>query len=140
MTIAALVTWIVAALGGFYLLATWLQKGGLRQQRGGPTRFPAALVFGHFLLAAVGLIVWLVFVFNSSAGTAWTAFVIILVTALLGFTMFARWVTGRGQAGGSSGAGGEVAAEQSFPLTSVLGHGAIAAVTLVLVLIAAVTA
>lgn len=140
MSIAALVTWIVAALGGFYLLATWLQKGGLRQQRDGATRFPAALVFGHFLLAAVGLIVWLVFVFNSSAGVAWTAFVIIVVTALLGFTMFARWVTGRGQAGASSGAGGEVAAEQNFPLMSVLGHGAIAAVTLVLVLIAAVTA
>jgi hypothetical protein len=137
MTIAALVSWVVAALGGFYLLGTWLQKGGLRQQRGGASRFPSGLVFGHFVLAAVGLVVWLIFAFNSSAGTAWTAFVIILVTALLGFTLFARWLPGRGKRAAGSG---EVAAEQHFPLGAVLGHGAIAALTLVLVLIAALNA
>lgn len=138
MNVAALVAWVVAALGGFYLLATWLQKGGLRQQRGGPSRFPAALVFGHFLLAAVGLIVWLVFLFNASSGTAWLAFVILAVVALLGFTMFARWLPGR--SGSASAQSGEIAAEQHFPLVSVLGHGAIAAVTLVLVLVAALSA
>lgn len=132
MTTAALVSWVIAALGGFYLLGTWLQKGGLRKQGGGASKFPAPLVFGHFLLAAVGLVVWLVFAFNSSAGTAWTAFVIILVTALLGFALFFRWLGGRKSAGS-----GEKAPEQQFPVVAVLAHGAIAALTLVLVLVAA---
>ena len=43
MAVAALIAWIVTALGGFYLLATWIQKGGHRRTAG------ALLGFGMLL-------------------------------------------------------------------------------------------
>jgi len=35
-------------------LGKWLAGGGARRQHGGPSRFPAPVIFGHFLLAAAG--------------------------------------------------------------------------------------
>ncbi|HET9974608.1 MAG TPA: hypothetical protein VFQ68_40695 [Streptosporangiaceae bacterium] len=52
MDVAALIAWLVTVRGGFYLLGKWLARGGVRQQHGGPSRFPAPVIFGHFLLAA----------------------------------------------------------------------------------------
>jgi hypothetical protein len=40
--------------------------------------------FGHFLLAALGLLVWVVYVINDSQGLAWVAFVDLVVVAGLG--------------------------------------------------------
>src|SRR6266536_481150 len=48
----ALIAWLIAAVGGLYLLITWLVCGGIRQQRPRATSFPALLIFAHFLLAA----------------------------------------------------------------------------------------
>lgn len=132
MSIAALITWLVAAVGGFYLLITWVSKGGLR---GGTTRFPAGLVFGHFLLAAAGLVVWLIFLISDEHALSWVALVVIAVTALAGFGLFARWLGGRSDA---PVAGTDVAAERHFPVAAVLGHGLIGAATLVLVLLVAI--
>lgn len=141
MPTAALVTWVVAALGGFYLLSVWLRKGGLRQQRSGTTRFPVGLIFGHFLLAAAGLVGWLVFVITDNGGAAWTGLVLVALAALLGFTMFARWLGGRGDSAGRTRAGGgEVAAERHLPMAAVLAHGLVAALTIVLVIVAALQA
>jgi hypothetical protein len=92
MDIAALVAWIVTALGGSVLLGRWLTAGGLSQQRTGTTRFPAPLVFGHFLLAAAGLVVWIVYLAADTGSLAWASFVILVAVALLGFTMLARWI------------------------------------------------
>ena len=141
MAIAALITWILTALGGFYLLGTWVSKGGHRQPT--TSRFPPALIFGHFALAAIGLVVWIIYVVTATHALAWTAFVILLPVALLGFTMLARWIpTYRGRttapvaaAATSSAAGGP--AEQHFPVAVVSGHGLLAVITLVLVLLTA---
>ena len=38
MSIAALITWIITALGGFVLLGTWLSRGGLRARDAGASR------------------------------------------------------------------------------------------------------
>jgi hypothetical protein len=38
--VAALITWIVTALGGLVLLGTWLGRGGMRQREAGTSRFP----------------------------------------------------------------------------------------------------
>ena len=106
MDIAALILWILTAGGGFYLLATWIGKGGTRPgATSTPSRFPPGLIFGHFGLAVVGLILWIVFV-----------------------------------AGGSSAAVAEGPPERHFPVPVVAGHGLLAATTLVIVFIAALTA
>lgn len=140
MDIAALIAWVVTALGGFYLLGTWIQRGGIRQQQSGTSRLPAPVIFGHFALAAIGLVVWIVYVVADKDALAWTAFGLLLPVALLGFTMLARWIPvyrERAAATAPSGAEGTVPAERHFPLAVVLAHGLLAVVTLVLVLLTA---
>ncbi|MGH3497032.1 MAG: hypothetical protein ACRDP1_06175 [Nocardioidaceae bacterium] len=147
MGTAALVTWLVTAVGGFYLLGTWIAKGGTREPR--TTRFPAPVIFGHFALAAVGLLVWIGYVIDGSHALAWAAFVILVPVALLGFTMLARWLPARRASsvvsgvpaapGATTGMTGtaQPPAESSFPLAVVVGHGLLAVVTVVLVLLTA---
>ena len=132
MSIAALIAWIVTAGGGFVLLGTWLARGGTRN-----SKLPAPVVFGHFAVAAAGLVLWIVYLVADAAMLAWIAFALLVVVALLGFTLFARWVpTYRARA---TSAGGDAPAERSFPVAVVGAHGLVAAVTVVLVLLAAVS-
>jgi manganese efflux pump family protein len=140
MGIAALVAWLLTALGGFYLLATWITKGGTKTPR--TSHFPPAVIFGHFALAAVGLVVWIIFLIADTRALAWTAFVLLVPVALLGFVMLARWVpTYRARATVTAGAGDRetapAPAERHFPVAVVGGHGLFAVVTLVLVLLTA---
>jgi len=154
LEIAALVAWVLTAGGGFVLLARWIAKGGLKQQRGGATRFPAGLVFGHFALAATGLVLWIIYVIIDSDALAWVAVVLLVLVALLGFTMFARWLPTRRSAATGVGAGAAGAArhgmdtgpasattadpaERHFPVPVVAAHGLFAVATLVLVLLSA---
>jgi hypothetical protein len=133
MDVAALVVWLVTAVGGFVLLGTWVAKGGLRPvEEGGGTRFSPAVLFGHFLLAAAGLLVWIAYLASDSDGLGWTALVILVPVALLGFSMLLRWLGARRAP--ATGAGH--AAEQAFPVPVVVLHGALAVTTVVLVLIA----
>jgi hypothetical protein len=104
--------------------------------------------------------VWIIYVAVDKTPLAWTAFIILLPVALLGFTMFARWIGAyRGAGGGSGGtapappgypaAGGArtataaaatqtVPAERHLPVAVVIAHGLLAATTLVLVLLSAI--
>ncbi|MFE9174239.1 hypothetical protein ACFYNZ_33180 [Streptomyces kebangsaanensis] len=144
MDTAALITWVVTALGGSYLLGIWIRRDGIRQQRSGTSRLPAPAVFGHFALAAIGLVVWIICVVADKSALAWTSFGPLPPVALLGFVMPARWVPvhrGRATAGPAPaaattpGAEGAVPAERHFPLAVVLVHGLLAVATLVLVLL-----
>lgn len=94
MDIAALIAWLTTALGGSYLLITWLVYGGLRQQRAKETNFPALLIFGHFLLAACGLAMWIGYLISEARILAWAALFTLVLIGLLGLTMFARWGAG----------------------------------------------
>ncbi|TYB46433.1 hypothetical protein [Actinomadura chibensis] len=132
MNIAALATWLVTALGGFFMLGTWISRGGARGD--GASRLPVPVIFGHFALAATGLVVWIVYVVTDTAALAWTAFGLLLPVALLGFVMFARWLGSRVPDVGETA----VPAERGFPIPVVMGHGLFAVATLVLVLITAI--
>lgn len=134
---AALITWVLTAGGGLVLLSIWLRNGGMEQR--GSQRIRAPFILTHFALAATGLVLWIVYVANGSDGLAWVAFALLLVVALIGFTMFGIWLSQR------RGPGGDVAAattdriaEQNFPTAIVGLHGVLAATTLVLVFLAAV--
>ena len=131
---AALITWVLTAGGGFILLSIWLARGGMKSQAGG-NRIKPPLVMSHFLLAATGLVLWIIYVINDSSALAWIAFVLLLVVALLGFTMFAVWL--RRRQAGVGAATTDTPAEQHFPIAIVGLHGLLAATTLVLVLLAA---
>jgi hypothetical protein len=143
MHIAALVTWLITALGGFYLLGTWIARGALRTP--GSSRLPAPVLFGHFLLAAAGLVVWIGYLAADKKALAWTAFGLLVPVALLGLAMFARWLPGvrARQAVAPLGAPGAAAPaaqapERHFPIPVVLAHGVFAVATVILVLISAI--
>jgi manganese efflux pump family protein len=133
---AALITWVLTAGGGFVLLTIWLRNGGMQQRES--QRIRPAIILTHFALAAIGLVLWIIFVASDSTGLAWTAFVLLLIVALIGFAMLGIWLSQR------RGRGVDVAAattgrpaEQSFPTAIVGLHGLLAATTLVLVFLAA---
>jgi hypothetical protein len=141
MSIAALVSWLVTAGGGFIMLGGWLSHGGMSQQRSGTSRFPAPVIFGHFGLAAAGLVVWVAFVGLHTKVLGWIAFAALLPVAVLGFVMLLRWLPGwqasrGGRAGRGIAGGGAIAAERHLPVPVIVGHGLLAVVTLVLVLLA----
>src|SRR5919205_3213765 len=92
---AALITWVLTAGGGFVLLSIWLRRGGMRQQHEGGNQIRPPLILSHFLLAATGLVIWIIYIAADSEALAWVAFVILAVVALLGFTMFAIWARQR---------------------------------------------
>ena len=136
---AALIAWLITAGGGFVLLSIWLARGGMKQQQEAGNRIRPPLILSHFLLAAGGLVIWIIFLISDSDALAWIAFAILAVVAVLGFTMFAIWLRRR-QA--RTGGGAEIAtpgvpAEQHFPVAVVGVHGLLAVTTVVLVLLTA---
>jgi manganese efflux pump family protein len=133
---AALITWVLTAGGGFVLLSIWLARGGMRQQANGGGRIKPPLIMSHFLLAATGLVLWIIYIATDSDALAWIAFILLLVVALLGFTMFAIWLRRRRGAAIET-VTPDTPAEQHFPVAVVGLHGILAAVTLVLVLLTA---
>jgi hypothetical protein len=140
MAWAALVTWIVTAGGGFALLSIWLSRGGMRHQREAGLRIRPPLILSHFGLAATGLVLWIIYVATDSETLAWIAFILLLVVAILGWTMFAIWYQRR-QRRASPADVTEAAsepAEQRFPVPIVTLHGILAVVTVVLVFLTAI--
>jgi hypothetical protein len=134
---AALIAWVITAGGGFVLLSIWLARGGMRQQQAGSQIRPP-LILSHFLLAAGGLVVWIVYLASDKDALAWVAFVILAVVALLGWTMFAIWLRRRrARVVGTEVAAPGVPAEQHFPVSVVALHGLLAVTTVVLVLLTA---
>ena len=138
----ALVSWIATAGGGFVMLAIWIGRGGMRQRDRG--RIRPALILSHFLLAATGLVIWIIYLATDSDALSWVALAILGVVALLGFTMFFIWAGQRQRrassaAGGSPLEGGDTGepAEQHFPVPVVAIHGLLAVATVILVLLTA---
>lgn len=131
MAVAALICWIITALGGFVLMGRWIAGGGARP--GSATRLPAPIVFAHFLFAAIGLVLWVVYLVIDSSVLAWVSFALLVVIAAAGFTMFARWLPVFQSRPGTEGA-----PEKQFPVVVVAAHGIVAVATVVTVLLAAV--
>lgn len=131
MGLAAIVTWLITAMVGIYLLYLWLSGGGLRRQATKVTHFPVFLIFAHPILAVFALGCWVAYVLTLERVFAWFSFGVLAAAALLGFTMFTRWLGGGRHARG---------AEQRFPMFAVLLHGVAGVTTFVLVLLTAAIA
>lgn len=139
MALAALITWLITALGGFVLLGTWVARGG---PKSGTSHLPPAVIFGHTALAVIGLIVWIVYLFTDVPALSWTGFALLLPVALLGFVMLFRWIPvhhapATGSATGSGTDSRQDPPEKHFRIGVVLGHGVLAVATVVLALLTA---
>ena len=140
MGVAALITWIVTAFGGLYLLAVWLIENDVTH-RGAASRLPGPVILGHVLLALTGLAVWVIHLLSHSATAGWATLAILAGIVTLGLTMFTRWipvhvayVAAEAKTGRSRDF--DFPAERAFPLPVVVGHGLLAATTVTLVLLA----
>jgi hypothetical protein len=167
MRFAALIVWFVTALWGLYMLAVWLIENDATRQGNSATRLPLPVILAHVVFALTGLVVWVAYLLLDRPALAWSAVGILVAIALLGLSMFARWIpvyrmagddvsvpvgatagaalaAGPGAAlaagpGTAPGSPGlrELPAEGSFPLFIVLAHGACAVSTVILVVLTA---
>jgi hypothetical protein len=138
MQIAALVTWVITASFGSFMLIRWASRGGLRRGGAAATHFSRARVFTHFGLAAGGLVVWIAYLVTNSSLLAWIALADLFLVATLGALLVTRWAKdGRAAMRGSPPPGGVELAEQQISRPPVVLHGIFAVSTLVLVLLSA---
>ncbi len=148
MALVALITWLITASGGLYLLAIWLIEYDHEFQSAAATRLPVPVIGAHALLALGGLTVWAGYLITDASRLAWVAVVTLGVVALLGLTMAARWVgvyrthsdpaaVAVPVAAGGLSSKVPVPPERHFPLPVVVAHGLFAAATIVLVLLTA---
>jgi hypothetical protein len=155
MRFVALIVWFITALWGLYMLAVWLIENDATRQGTAASRLPVPVILAHVTFAVTGLGVWVAYLLVDRPALAWTAVGILVAIALLGLSMFARWIPVYRMAGdevsvpvgatvpGVPGAAPgmpslrEQPAEGSFPLLIVLAHGVFAVSTVVLVVLTA---
>jgi hypothetical protein len=144
MGVAALISWLVTALFGLYLLAVWLIENDVTHRGAAASRLPAPVILGHVLLALTGLVCWVIHLLSGSDAAGWAAVGILGGVAALGLTMFTRWIpVHRAYVAAEAKAGRpaefDFPAERAFPVTVVASHGLLAGTTLTLVLVTMLT-
>jgi hypothetical protein len=91
MRFATLVSWLVTASLGAFMLRTWLARGGLGKERARAGGLPPQLIFGHAGLAVSGLLVWAAYLATGTRALAWTAVGVLMVTVGLGLCTVTLW-------------------------------------------------
>ena len=91
MRFAALISWLLTASIGGFMLRTWLARGGLRRERARAGGLPPQLIFSHAGLALSGLLVWSGYVATGTKAVAWTAVGLLMVTIPLGLCTVTMW-------------------------------------------------
>lgn len=91
MRFATLISWLVTAALGAFMLRTWLARGGLRRERAKPGGLPPPLIFGHAVAAVAGLLAWAAFVASGARPFAWGAVVLLTVAVSLGLSTVTLW-------------------------------------------------
>lgn len=126
---AALIAWVITALGGLILFLQWVHHRGFGQKEGIRT----GRLLAHLALAIVGLGFWVGYLANDNRTLAWIAVGILITVALLGISMLVISLRGR-----TTTLRTETPAEGMFPFPLVVLHGALATTTLVLSTLAAI--
>jgi hypothetical protein len=135
----ALISWLATAAFGGFLVYTWAGRAIRSARRGRhtfgrpPPYIPTWLVVTHVLLAVGGLLAWagaLLFIDEF----AYAALPTLLLVALLGASMFVRWLGSR-RARRAAQALHRAPAESRLPTLAVAAHGLLGITTVVLVLL-----
>jgi manganese efflux pump family protein len=138
-----LITWFAAVLMGLFMLAVWLIENDVTDPVAAPSRLPVLVVSAHMVLAATGLGMWTAYLVLERMIFAWLAIGLLGGIAVLGATMFLRWIPVYRHHGRPVNADQPLAttvarpAESNFPVAIVAIHGLLAVSTLVLALVTA---
>jgi manganese efflux pump family protein len=90
LAFVTLITWLIDAGSGGYMLRTWIARGGLRRQRASD-RLAPRVVFGHFGMATTGLLVWLSYLATRWIVLAWLAVGLLMLVIGLGVSTVTVW-------------------------------------------------
>lgn len=153
MSVIGLITGVVAAGFGLYLLSIWLIEYDQEFQSATATRLPPPLLAGHVAAAVTGLLLWIAYLAWDSHDLAWYSLLGFGVAASLGLTMAYRWISVyRAKRASIRAAAAFMAApvsgvtatysdvgppERNFPLLVVVAHGLFAVATVLMVLLTA---
>jgi hypothetical protein len=163
LRLAALVAWLVTVAAGAWLLAGWVARGGLRRRHTPVAGVPQPVIVGHFTLALAGLGAWIGFLATGLPALAWAAVIVVLTVAGLGMATLAGGLPeGYHQAGAvppegpppeglppeglppegppPGGRATAIRVPAGKPLARIALHGALAAATILLVVLAAIGA
>jgi hypothetical protein len=91
MRTATLVSWLITASLGAFMLHTWLSRGGLRRERARQGGLPPQLIFGHATAAAGGLLIWVSFLASGIRPLAWAAVGLLMAAIGLGLCTVTLW-------------------------------------------------
>lgn len=91
MRFATLISWLLTASLGGFMLRTWLVRGGLRRERAKVGGLPPQIVFGHAGAAVVGLLAWGAFVASGVRAFAWAGVGLLTVAISLGLCTVTLW-------------------------------------------------
>jgi hypothetical protein len=91
MRTATLVSWLITASLGAFMLRTWLARGGLRRERAKPGGLPPQLIFGHAAAAVGGLLIWAAFLASGIQPLAWAAVGLLMAAIGLGLCTVTLW-------------------------------------------------
>lgn len=91
MRAATLISWLITASLGAFMLRTWLARGGLRSERAKASGLPPPLIFGHAASALTGLLVWVVFVASGARPFAWAGVGLLMLAVGLGLCTVTLW-------------------------------------------------
>ena len=91
MRTATLVSWLITASLGAFMLHTWLSRGGLRRERAKQGGLPPQLIFGHATAALAGLLIWAAFLASGIRPLAWAAVGLLMAAIGLGLCTVTLW-------------------------------------------------
>src|SRR5579859_4549814 len=91
MRSATLISWLVTAGLGAFMLRTWLARGGLGRERAKAGGLPPQLIFGHATAAVVGLLCWAAFLASGARALAWAAIALLMIAVGLGLCTVTLW-------------------------------------------------
>jgi hypothetical protein len=91
MRLATLISWLVTAGLGAFMLRTWLARGGLGRERARAGGLPPPLIFGHAALAVTGLLLWAGYAVSAARPVAWVAIGMMMLAIALGLCTVTLW-------------------------------------------------
>jgi len=86
LAVVTLISWLLTASIGAYMLGTWIASGGVRKQRAIREGLSPSVVLGHASLATTGLALWAAYTLTHWAPLAWSAVLVLMPAIGLGLS------------------------------------------------------
>jgi len=119
LTVITLISWLLTASIGAYMLGTWIGSGGVRKQRANREGLSPSVVLGHASLATTGLALWAAYTLTRWAPLAWSGVLVLMPAIGLGLcTVTLLTPFPAPDSAGRAGAGGQLAAPAEDVLAS----------------------